>query len=160
MLKSRFIHSLRFRKVKENDFMNNEKIPERAAGDRSSLINVMEFTVDSVCRLADTNSVLGTPIETNGMTIIPVSKLSVGFAGGGADVTDAARRKKQNPAGAGAKVTLTPLTFLVINGNDVHTLCVNAPANTSTAASAVIDAVAAQIKPLLEERRQKKQKNV
>lgn len=142
--------------------MSNERNPERTIGanNKSSLINVMEFTVDSIRELANANSVLGTPIQADGMTIIPVSKMSVGFAGGGADVTDAGRRKKQNPAGAGAKVTLTPLTFLVINGNDVRTVCVNAPSNVPSTAAAVIDAVIAQIKPIIEEHKQKKQKTV
>ncbi len=140
--------------------MGNEKNQDRTVsqGNRSSLINVMEFTVNSIRELADSNSVLGAPIKVDNMTVIPVSKLSVGFAGGGADVVDASRRKKQNPAGAGAKVTLTPLTFLVISGDSVNTVCVNAPSNTPSTAATVIDAVIAQVKPLLEERKQKKQK--
>ncbi len=141
--------------------MNDERNTERvSATNKSSLINVMEFTVDSVRGLVDSNSVLGTPIQTDGMTVIPVSKLSVGFAGGGADVTDASRRKKQNPAGAGASVTLTPLTFLVISGNDVRTVSVAAPSNVPNTAAAIIDAVVAQVKPIIEEHKQKKQKTV
>lgn len=125
---------------------------------KSSLLKVMEFTVDSVMALANANSVLGTPIEADGMTIFPVSRLSVGFAGGGADIDDTAKRKKQNPAGAGAKVSVTPLTFLVIGGGAVHTVNVNAPIGTLTLASTVIDAVVAQFKLIKAKSDEKKQK--
>ena len=77
----------------------------------SILTASLEFTLEKLIQLADANSVLGERIEIDGMTVIPVSKVSVGFAGGGADVSDATKKKKQNPAGTGGKVTLTPMTF-------------------------------------------------
>ena len=98
--------------------MSNEvKKPETG-----SLIKVLEFTVAKAMALAEANGVLGEKMEIDGVTVIPVSKLSVGFAGGGADITDVARKKKQNPAGAGAQVTLTPLSFLVIQEGQIQLL--------------------------------------
>ncbi len=126
---------------------NSEIKAPTSSVQKSSLINVMEFTVDRVMQLADANSVLGEPIISGGMTIIPVSKLSVGFAGGGADVTDASRRKKQNPAGAGAKVNLTPMTFLVLSEGEVRTVSVNAPVTASGGiAGSLIDTIVSQVK--------------
>lgn len=98
--------------------MSNEaKKPEPG-----SLLRVLEFTVDKAVALADANAVLGEKMELDGVTVIPVSKLSVGFAGGGADITDVARKKKQNPTGAGAQVSLTPLSFLVVQDGQVRLL--------------------------------------
>ena len=54
----------------------------------SDLLNILSHTFDKVKEMADANSVLGEKIEVNNMTIIPVSKVSVGFAGGGADIVD------------------------------------------------------------------------
>lgn len=136
---------------------NTETTSLEAREHKSTLLKVIDVTVDSVVRLADANSVMGEPIVTEGMTIIPVSKLSVGFAGGGADVIDASRQKKQNPAGAGAKISLTPLTFLVISEGTVKTVSVSAPAPSNGGfAATVIDAVVAKIKSMSEEKKAKK----
>ena len=55
------------------------------------------------------------------MTVIPISSVSCGFAGGGTDLP-----AKQNSdavmAGAGAKVSKTPLSFLAISGGEVQLL--------------------------------------
>lgn len=93
----------------------------------SILTASLEFTLEKLIQLADANSVLGERIEIDGMTVIPVSKVSVGFAGGGADVSDATKKKKQNPAGTGGKVTLTPMTFLVIKDGRAEILNITPP---------------------------------
>lgn len=86
----------------------------------SGLLQVLSYTADRAIELAKSDSVLGERIETEGMTVIPVSNLSVGFAGGGADVT--AGKKSKNPAGAGAKITKKPVAFLVLRGSEVAVL--------------------------------------
>ncbi|MBQ7872012.1 MAG: GerW family sporulation protein [Oscillospiraceae bacterium] len=123
--------------------MSNEvKKPETG-----SLIRVLEFTVDKAMSLANANAVLGEKMEIDGVTVIPVSKLSVGFAGGGADITDVAKKKKQNPAGAGAQVTLTPLSFLVIQEGQAQVLTVQAEPKPSLSQD-LLAAVAQQAKGL------------
>ncbi|MBQ3133166.1 MAG: hypothetical protein IJC17_02685 [Clostridia bacterium] len=99
-----------------NDEMNN-----------STLLKVLAFTAEKTLQLATANSILGEPIVSEGMTIVPISKVSIGFAGGGADVADAGKKTRQNPAGAGAKVDKTPMNFLVIRGNEVQVIGVDAP---------------------------------
>ena len=92
--------------------MSNEvKVKATAA---ENLMNLLSFTADKAIELADANSVLGERIYAQGLTIIPVSKISAGFAGGGAHIVNTAAKKSNTPAGSGAKVTVTPLSFLVI----------------------------------------------
>lgn len=93
-----------------------------------NLMNLMSFTADKALELADANSVLGERIYAQGLTIIPVSKISAGFAGGGANIVNATAKKSNTPAGSGAKVTVTPLSFLVIDGTDVRMIEVKASA--------------------------------
>ena len=51
-----------------------------------NLPNMLENTIAKMREMVDVNSVIGDPITTaDGVTIIPVSKVSVGFAGGGSD---------------------------------------------------------------------------
>ena len=88
----------------------------------------MSFTADKALELADANSVLGDKIFIDGMTIIPISKISAGFAGGGANIVNATVKKSNTPAGSGAKVTVTPLSFLVVSGGEVRVVDVNASA--------------------------------
>ncbi len=97
----------------------------------SNLLNVLSFTMDKVQELANANSVLGEKIEVDGMTIIPVSKVSAGFAGGGADINDVGKKKSQYPAGSGGNVTVTPMSFLVIEGNEVNLVNVSPEEKTS-----------------------------
>lgn len=112
-----------------------------------NLMKVLSFVADQTMALAKENSVLGEPIEREGITVIPVSKLTVGFAGGGADVVDANRKKRQHPAGGGANVALTPMSFLVISDGEAKVLGINAPKNS--AKSEIIDAVFQTVKDFL-----------
>ena len=75
-----------------------------------NLIDVMNITTQKVLELTDSKSVFGAPYSADGITVIPVSKLSVGFAGGGADINDGKKKKINSPAGAGAKVDIVPKT--------------------------------------------------
>ena len=114
------------------------KTPARQ-GD-NTLLKVLSFTVEKTLELSRSNSVLGDPITVGDTTIIPISKLSLGFAGGGADVTNVSKKKKQNPAGAGAGVTMTPMSFLVVRGGDMRIISVDGPQKPSAVAD-VIDKV-------------------
>jgi uncharacterized spore protein YtfJ len=109
-----------------------------------NLMNVLSFVAEQTMALSKENTVLGKPIEKGGVTVIPVSKLSVGFAGGGADLLDSNRKKRQHPAGGGAKVTLTPMSFLVIEGGDVRLIKVDHPERTLSAE--IFDTVLEQFK--------------
>ena len=67
------------------------------------------------------------------MTIIPVSKVSVGFGGGGSDFVSKNPNRQDNPfgGGAGGGVKVTPIAFLIVKEGSVRMLPVAAPANTT-----------------------------
>lgn len=109
-----------------------------------NLMQLMSFTADKALELADANSVLGEKIEIDGMTIIPVSKISAGFAGGGASVINATIKKSNTPAGSGAKVSVTPISFLVISNGEISVVEVTSSAKDTK--SSIIDAVIKQFK--------------
>ncbi|MBQ8203180.1 MAG: sporulation protein YtfJ [Clostridia bacterium] len=88
----------------------------KSAEVKSNIADIMNTTFDKTLELASANSVFGEPIIRDGVTIIPVSKISAGFAGGGADIADGGKKKAKSPAGAGAKVEVTPTHFLQISG--------------------------------------------
>ena len=96
------------------------------------LPNMLESTIQKIREMLDVNTVVGTPITTpDGVTIIPVSKVSVGFGGGGSDF---ASKASENPfgGGVGGGVKVTPVCFLVVKDGNVRMLSVPAPANSTT----------------------------
>lgn len=97
--------------------------------------NMFENAIAKIREMLDANSVIGTPITTqDGITILPVSKISVGFGGGGSDyVSKNANKLDNHPfgGGAGGGVKVTPVAFLIIKEGNVRMLPVAAPANTT-----------------------------
>ena len=96
--------------------------------------NMLENTIAKIREMVDVNSVIGDPITTpDGTTIIPVSKVSVGFGGGGSDYVSKNVNKQQNPfgGGAGGGVKVTPVAFLIVKDGNVRMLPVATPANTT-----------------------------
>jgi len=99
-----------------------------------NLPNMLENTIAKIREMVDVNSVVGDPIVTaDGVTIIPVSKVSVGFGGGGSDFVSKNLNKQENPfgGGAGGGVKVTPIAFLIVKEGNVRMLPVAAPANTT-----------------------------
>ena len=99
-----------------------------------NLPNMLENTIAKLRDMVDVNSVIGTPITTpDGVTIIPVSKVSVGFGGGGSDFVSKNVNHHDNPfgGGAGGGVKVTPIAFLIVKEGSVRMLPVAAPANTT-----------------------------
>ncbi len=99
-----------------------------------NLPNMLESTISKIREMVDVNSVVGEPITTaDGVTIIPISKVSVGFGGGGSDFVSKNLNHQENPfgGGVGAGVKVTPVAFLVIKDGSVRMLPVAAPANTT-----------------------------
>ena len=96
------------------------------------LPNMLENTIQKIREMVDVNSVIGEPITTpDGVTIIPVSKVSVGFGGGGSDFVN--NKGGENPfgGGVGGGVKVTPICFLIIKDGNVRMMPVAAPANTT-----------------------------
>ncbi len=99
-----------------------------------TLPNMMDKTIAKIREMVDVNSVIGQPITTpDGVTIIPISKVSVGFGGGGSDFVSKNVNKQENPfgGGVGGGVKVDPIAFLIVKDGNVRMLPVAAPANTT-----------------------------
>ena len=98
----------------------------------NKLPNMLESTIQKIREMVDVNSVIGQPITTpDGVTIIPVSKVSVGFGGGGSDFVN--NKGGENPfgGGVGGGVNVTPICFLIVSEGNVRMMPVAAPASTT-----------------------------
>lgn len=85
---------------------------------------LMDTTLDKIKQMVDVNTVIGTPITTaDGTTIIPVSKVTYGFASGGSEF---ASKKMENNrlfgGGSGAGVTINPIAFIAVSNGEAKLL--------------------------------------
>ncbi len=94
--------------------------------------SMMGTTMDKIKEMADVNTVIGDPITTaDGTVIIPISKVSYGFASGGSDLPSKAQPNRELfGGGAGAGVTITPVAFLTVSDGNVRLLQLD-PFNSS-----------------------------
>ncbi|MDE6500632.1 MAG: sporulation protein YtfJ [Ruminococcus sp.] len=82
---------------------------------KTPVSEILGVSMEKVKEMADVNSVIGEPIKLDdGTTIIPVSKVSYGFASGGSDLPSK-YEKNLFGGGAGAGVSIKPEGFLVIS---------------------------------------------
>lgn len=95
---------------------------------------VLGASMSKIREMIDANTVVGNPIETvAGVTLIPISKITFGMASGGADLA----AKSEAPSGtfgggAGCGVKISPVAFIVIQGERVRVLPITEPATTSS----------------------------
>ena len=96
------------------------------------LPNMLDSTIQKIKEMVDVNSVIGEPISTpDGVTIIPVSKVSVGFGGGGSDFVNKSGGENPIGGGVGGGVKVTPICFLIVKDGNVRIMPVAQPANTT-----------------------------
>lgn len=80
---------------------------------------ILKTTIEKVRDLVDVSTIIGEPINLpDGLTIIPVSKVTYGFASGGSDFPSKNNVELFGGAG-GAGITINPVAFLVIKDGDV-----------------------------------------
>ncbi len=85
-----------------------------------TLNEVMKTTMDKIRSMVDVNTIVGDAITTpDGTTIIPISKVSFGFATGGSDF-DSKKDGVNFGGGTGAGVTIKPEGFLVVSEGNVR----------------------------------------
>ena len=89
---------------------------------------VLQTTMSKLREMVDANTVIGQPIVTqDGVTLIPVSRLSFGFATGGSDFGKTPNVGKNFGGGAGAGVNVVPVAFLIVRDGNVKLLPVAPP---------------------------------
>ena len=84
-----------------------------------SIKNIMDVTMDKLRAMVDANTIIGDPIVVDGVTLIPVSKVSFGLATGGSDFPS----KTQSGlfgGGGGAGVTVSPVAFIAVSDGNVR----------------------------------------
>ena len=101
--------------------------------------NLLGTSMQKIHEMVDVNTIIGEPIKVGeNVTIIPVSKVSYGFASGGSDLPSKQERALFG-GGAGAGISIDPIAFIVITGDDVKVLPYAAPpAGTSDRAVSII----------------------
>ncbi len=99
------------------------------------LPDMLTEALEKVKGMLDTNTIMGEPIVVpSGLTIIPISKISCGFGGGGSDYANKAQvaaSKNSFGGGMGVGVNVTPVSFMIINGDHVRLLPVAQPASNA-----------------------------
>ena len=98
-----------------------------------NLPNMLENTIAKIREMVNVNTVVGDPITAGDVTILPISKISIGLGGGGSDFATKNPNAKENPfgGGVGAGVKVTPIAFLIVKDGSVRMLPVANPANTT-----------------------------
>lgn len=102
---------------------------------------LMDTTISKIHEMADTNTVVGQPITTpDGTTLIPVSRISLGFVSGGTEFS-AKTENAANPfgGGSGAGVKIEPIAFLV--ERDGHVSLLSANPDRGTPVEKLLDAI-------------------
>ncbi|MGL5416963.1 MAG: GerW family sporulation protein [Clostridium sp.] len=91
--------------------------------------NLMESTMENLKDMIDVNTIIGTPVETkDGTCIIPISKVSFGFASGGSEFDSQAKASSDSQVdypfagGSGAGVSVKPVSFLVVRKDSIRLL--------------------------------------
>ena len=96
------------------------------------LSDLIATTIQHVKTAADANTIIGNPIHADGITLIPVSRMSFGVGGGGAEFSTKKTTPDQNfGGGSGASAKLEPVAFLVIKDGSVKLLPVAPPPATT-----------------------------
>ena len=93
--------------------------------EKNSVSELMETTMTKIREMVDSNSVIGEPITTpDGVTLIPVSRVSLGFGSGGGTYGQTSERFG---GGGGAGVKIDPVAFLVIKDGQTRMMPVAVP---------------------------------
>ncbi len=95
---------------------------------------LIKTSMESIREMVDVNTILGDPVETpDGSVIVPVSRVSFGFAAGGSEfAADGGKEQRGGEGGqqakfpfgggSGAGVSLQPTAFLVVSRGDIRLL--------------------------------------
>ena len=103
--------------------------------DKHPISELMATTMQKIREMVDVNTVVGTPVAVgNDTTIVPVTKVSFGFASGGSDFSGKSAKPEDSNlfgGGSGAGVKISPMAFLVISPSGIKVLPVNPPAGST-----------------------------
>ena len=112
---------------------------------------LMNVTMDKIRQMADSNTIIGKPIKTDdGTTILPVSRISFGFASAGTDFDGKnAANKDLFGGGSGVGVNIQPVAFLVVKDGCVRTIQLSDGSNTIDRALTMLPELVDKVSALL-----------
>ena len=118
---------------------------------------LMNVTMDKIRQMADSNTIIGKPIKTDdGTTILPVSRISFGFASAGTDFDGKnAANKDLFGGGSGAGVNIQPVAFLVVKDGCVRTIQLVDGSNTIDRALTMLPELVDKVSALLKKEEKK-----
>lgn len=114
--------------------------------------SLMKTAMESIQQIVDVNTIVGDPVETpDGSVIIPISRVSCGFAAGGSEFAPPEDNKENGNTGgtpgqaaplpfgggAGAGVSVQPVAFLVVGNGSIRLL----PVDSNVVVDRLIDTV-------------------
>ena len=108
--------------------------------DKNPIGELMQNTMENVKSILKVDTVVGDPIYTpDGIMLVPISRISVGFGGGGVEFNS--KKEGERPYGGGnaTGVKIEPIGFLIVKDGSVRMVSVTPPANTTV--DRVIDLV-------------------
>lgn len=117
---------------------------------------LMNVTMDKIRQMADSNTIIGKPIKTDdGTTILPVSRISFGFASAGTDFDGKNAANKDLFGGSGAGVNIQPVAFLVVKDGCVRTIQLSDGSNTIDRALTMLPELVDKVSALLKKEEKK-----
>lgn len=127
---------------------------------------LMQTTMESIKEMVDVNTIVGDPVESpDGLVIIPVSKVSFGFASGGAEYNSSSKSKGEDGessgkppfgGGSGAGVSLQPVAFIVVGNGQIKLLPVDQGSNFINNIIDIIPNIANGIQGMIKPKKEKK----
>ena len=109
---------------------------------------IMENTLEKMREMVDVSTIIGEPMVTGDTTLIPVSKVTYGFTGGGKDL-----QSKSNAdlfgGGGGGGITIAPVAFIVIQNDKVRLMQINNYTSSADRAISMIPELVDQVSQLL-----------
>ena len=119
--------------------------------ENSKIESLVKTATEKIRELVDSETIVGKPVVTaDGTTIIPVSKVSVGFASGGSDLPT--KSSGNFGGGSGAGITITPVAFIAIYQGEVKLLQLTANAPKENAIVNMVPDVLDKVKDFLDKR--------
>lgn len=109
--------------------------PNKVPNGKLKVGTILDVTVEKMRAMADSSTIIGDPVVVGDVTMIPVSKVSYGFASGGSDFASKQASHTLFAGGGGGGMTVTPVAFMVVFGNGEVKVMNIQPADTPMGAA-------------------------
>jgi sporulation protein YtfJ len=115
--------------------------------------DLVQAALSKLQELTDTDTIVGKPIRIDAnVTVIPISKVSYGFAAGGSDLPTKSD-KELFGGGSGAGVSISPIAFIVVNNGEVQLMQINAEPTATGAIVSLVPELISKIQALFSKKK-------